>query len=80
MPVTPAQSVMQSREIIRFRHHKQRLSCLRISVVCRNKKITATDLYYASLILYFLISMCLNTKLCRPDTNFYFQLLHKARF
>jgi len=38
--VTPAQNVIQSREIIRFRHHKQRLSCLTVSVVYRNKKKT----------------------------------------
>jgi len=46
----------------------------------KKKNITATDLYYASLILYFVLSMCLSTKLCGPDTNFYFQLLHKASF
>jgi len=71
-----------SREIIRFRHHKQRLSCLTLSVVYRNetKNITGTNSYYASLILYFVISTCLSTKLCGPDMNFYFQLLHKTSF
>ena len=79
---TPAQNVIQSGEITRFCHHKQRLSCLKVSVVYRNKTkhITETDLYYASLILYFLISMYLSTKLCGPDTNFYFQLLQRSWF
>jgi hypothetical protein len=79
---TPAQNVIQSGEITRFRHHKQRISCLTVSVVYRNKTkhITETDLYYVSLILYYLISMYLGTKLCEADTNFYFQLLHEAGF
>jgi hypothetical protein len=79
---TPAQNVIQSGEITRFHHNKQSLSCLTVSIVYRNKTkhITEIDLYYASLILYFLISMYLSTKLGGPDTKFCFQLLHEAGF
>ena len=35
--VTPAQNMIQSRKIIRFRHHKQRLSFLTLFVVYQNK-------------------------------------------
>jgi hypothetical protein len=43
--VTPAQKVIQNCEITHFRRHKQRLSCLTVSVVDRSKikHITATD-------------------------------------
>jgi hypothetical protein len=77
--VTPAQNVIQSREIIRFRHNKQRLSCLTVSIVYRKKKYCNRIIFLKSNSV-LLISMYLSIELCGPDINFYFQLLHKASF